>query len=76
MPHTLEAVIDKRGVVQLLEPIQLPKTYRALVMILEDETEAVKQALRPIGLCKGEFVVPDDFDDPLPSDLLDLFEGA
>lgn len=21
---------------------------------------------RPFGLCKGEFVVPDDFNDPLP----------
>jgi antitoxin (DNA-binding transcriptional repressor) of toxin-antitoxin stability system len=21
---------------------------------------------RPIGLCDGEFTVPDDFDDPLP----------
>jgi len=30
---------------------------------------------RPIGLAEGEFVVPDDFDDPLPDDLLDAFEG-
>jgi antitoxin (DNA-binding transcriptional repressor) of toxin-antitoxin stability system len=30
---------------------------------------------RPIGLAAGEFVVPDDFDDPLPDDLLDAFEG-
>jgi len=28
-----------------------------------------------IGLLKGKFVVPDDFDDPLPDDLYDLFEG-
>ena len=31
--------------------------------------------LRPVGLAEGEFVVPDDFDDPLPDDLLDAFEG-
>jgi antitoxin (DNA-binding transcriptional repressor) of toxin-antitoxin stability system len=30
---------------------------------------------RPYGLCKGEFTVPDDFNDPLPDKLLDLFEG-
>jgi antitoxin (DNA-binding transcriptional repressor) of toxin-antitoxin stability system len=30
---------------------------------------------RPIGLAAGEFVVPDDFDDPLPDDLLDAFDG-
>ncbi len=28
----------------------------------------------PIGLAKGEFVVPDDFNDPLPDEILDLFE--
>jgi len=31
-----------------------------------------KQA-RPIGLCEGEFVVPDDFNDPLPEEIIDLF---
>lgn len=30
---------------------------------------------RPFGLAAGEFVVPDDFDEPLPGDILDLFEG-
>jgi antitoxin (DNA-binding transcriptional repressor) of toxin-antitoxin stability system len=33
------------------------------------------ETLRPIGLGAGEFEVPDDFDDPLPDDLLDAFEG-
>ena len=32
-------------------------------------------SLRPIGLAKGEFVVPDDFDAPLPDEILDDFEG-
>ena len=31
--------------------------------------------LRPFGLCAGEFVVPDDFDEPLPEDVIDEFEG-
>jgi len=26
-----------------------------------------RSGLRPIGLAKGDFVVPDDFDDPLPA---------
>ena len=30
---------------------------------------------RPFGLCEGKFTVPDDFDDPLPEDILRLFEG-
>lgn len=31
--------------------------------------------LRPFGLCAGEFTVPDDFDDPLPKDIIEAFEG-
>lgn len=38
-------------------------------------TEAQVEGLRPFGLCAGEFVVPDDFDDPLPDNILDGFEG-
>jgi hypothetical protein len=37
MIQTLEAVIDKHGVVRLLEDIQLPSARRALVTVLEDE---------------------------------------
>ncbi|NJR70799.1 MAG: DUF2281 domain-containing protein [Synechococcales cyanobacterium CRU_2_2] len=29
---------------------------------------------RPFGLCAGEFEVPDDFDAPLPDEILSLFE--
>ncbi len=29
---------------------------------------------RPSGLCLGEFVVPDDFDAPLPAEINDGFE--
>ena len=32
--------------------------------------------LRPLGLCAGEFTVPEDFDAPLPEDILNAFEGA
>ena len=30
---------------------------------------------RPFGAGRGEFVLHDSFFDPLPADLLDLFEG-
>lgn len=30
---------------------------------------------RPFGLAAGTFVVPDDFDDPLPDDIIKAFEG-
>ncbi len=31
--------------------------------------------LRPFGLCAGEFTVPDDFDEPLPENIIQEFEG-
>lgn len=31
--------------------------------------------LRPFGLCAGEFTVPEDFDEPLPEEILSAFEG-
>lgn len=33
------------------------------------------RALRPWGLAKGEFRVPDDFNDPLPDELLRDFDA-
>jgi antitoxin (DNA-binding transcriptional repressor) of toxin-antitoxin stability system len=30
---------------------------------------------RPFGLCAGEFTVPNDFDAPLPEEILADFEG-
>ena len=35
MFRTIEAVIDGRGIVRLLEPIELPTSSRALVTILD-----------------------------------------
>ncbi|MCX6368406.1 MAG: hypothetical protein NTX57_17125 [Armatimonadetes bacterium] len=44
---------------------------------LKDEAPATlpRPAKRPIGLAEGQFVVPADFNDPLPDELLDAFEG-
>ncbi len=36
---------------------------------------AERKELRPFGLCKGEFTVPDSFFDPLLDDLLKAFNG-
>jgi prevent-host-death family protein len=33
------------------------------------------EVLRPFGLCAGEFTVPDNFDAPLPEQIMDAFEG-
>ena len=42
------------------------------------EIKPVKQnggSLRPYALCAGEFRVPDDFDTPLPEEIIAQFEG-
>ncbi|MBG1244715.1 type II toxin-antitoxin system Phd/YefM family antitoxin [Nostoc sp. NZL] len=36
---------------------------------------ATSQQIRPYGLSAGEFIVPDDFDSPLPEEILNSFEG-
>ena len=37
MIQTIEAIVDERGAVRLLEPVQLDRRHRALVTILADE---------------------------------------
>lgn len=37
MIQTVEAIVDERGAVRLLEPVQLDRCHRALVTILADE---------------------------------------
>jgi hypothetical protein len=37
MIRTVEAVVDERGIVRLLEDVALPAASRALVTILEEE---------------------------------------
>lgn len=36
---------------------------------------SLRKQPRPFGLCAGEFTVPDDFDKPLPEDILNAFES-
>ena len=52
-----------------------------IVIIRQDKAKselrpiAITNQLRSFGLYAGEFTVPDDFDDPLPEDMLRAFEG-
>ena len=42
---------------------------------VDDYSWAIVDGKRPCGLARGEFTVPDDFDAPLPDEILDAFEG-
>ena len=47
----------------------------AEVKRVEESATGDPARLRPFGLCAGEFTVPEEFDDPLPEDVLSAFEG-
>jgi hypothetical protein len=52
-----------------------PDKRAAVEEILRRATGAGRDRPRPFGLCAGTFAVPDDFDAPLPEDVLRGFEG-
>ena len=74
-----EIAVDPAGWLRRLEagePMRIVRDGRPVADVvtpLEPLADAPK--LRPFGLCKGQFVVPDDFDAPLSEDELKLWYG-
>jgi len=68
--RTLEVEIDY-GHVLSKGPEALPEKASGLLTILNSPLTQP----RPIGLAKGQFTVPEDFNAPLPEDVLQTFEG-
>ena len=54
-----------------------PVTSFAIVVEEEAPAEsgATPRGQRPLGLLRGQFVVPDDFDAPLPPEIQRYFDG-
>ena len=52
---------------------EIPVTNEDIDRIVESYRQQNKPL--PIGLAKGKFVVPDDFNDPLPDEILNLFNN-
>jgi hypothetical protein len=52
---------------------------RVEVIVVEEdapaEIAAPLRGQRPLGLLRGQFVVPDDFDAPLPPEIQRYFDG-
>ncbi|MEO1147318.1 MAG: type II toxin-antitoxin system Phd/YefM family antitoxin [Cyanobacteria bacterium J06638_22] len=76
----LNVTIDdlQRDPLKYLQQVETGETliiFRSDQPIAELKPIAKNQQLRPFGLCAGEFTAPDDFDAPLPDDLLSAFEG-
>ena len=66
----------------ILAYLRLVKTGETIVITQANEPIAeVKPftqptlAMRPFGLCAGQFTVPNDFDSPLPDEITASFEG-
>ena len=68
---TMEVEID-HGRVSAKGPEALPEKASGLLTIF---CAPPLSQPRPIGLAKGQFTVPDDFNAPLPEDVLQTFEG-
>jgi hypothetical protein len=68
---TVEVEID-HGHVLPKGAERLPEKASGLLTILPPSPLT---QLRPIGLAKGQFTVPDDFNAPLPEEVLQTFEG-
>ena len=69
--RTLEVEID-HGRVSPKGAEALPEKASGLLTILIPPPLSEP---RPIGLAKGQFTVPDDFNAALPEDVLQAFEG-
>ena len=69
-------------IVTFLNPIQSESNTSPEEVLTNEQIDNILQIyrqenkLRPWGLAKGEFVVPDNFNEPLPDEILDLFEGS
>jgi hypothetical protein len=71
----LDRLIEQLGSGQSLSN-EAEQLVRTLLDAPQGEpVEARAKVLRPFGLCAGEFTVPEDFDAPLPEDILKTFEG-
>jgi prevent-host-death family protein len=55
------------------EEIVIARHGRPVARLVAYKPRARKR--RKLGLLAGKLKVPDDFDDPLPDDVLDAFEG-
>ena len=69
--RTVEVEIE-RGQVLAKGAEALPEKASGLLTILNPPPLSEP---RPIGLAKGQFTVPNDFNAPLPEDVLQAFEG-
>jgi phosphatidate phosphatase APP1 len=72
----ISAHTDAEGIVHLDLPTGIANREIQLTVSLKVEPTSEKTStMRVPGVDEGRFVVPDDFDDPLPPKILKAFES-
>ncbi|MBV5260325.1 DUF2281 domain-containing protein [Synechococcus moorigangaii CMS01] len=70
---------EREQLIREIEQIPDYLVHKMLEILIEEKHKKFNidhpAKLRPFGLCEGEFIVPDDFDEPLPEEILQLFEN-
>lgn len=72
----VDAAADLQALVERVrggEDVALAESGRVLARIVPADSEAVLKPPRRLGLAAGQFTLPEDFDAPLPDDVLALF---
>ncbi|MHA1749521.1 MAG: type II toxin-antitoxin system Phd/YefM family antitoxin [Promethearchaeota archaeon] len=54
------------------ETLVIVKTGKPVAEIKPLSLDSPPKKSRPFGLCAGEFIVPDDFNEPLPENIIDF----
>ena len=78
MAHALKFHAVVSGKTLVLPDLGAFEGKRVEVIVVEDEAPSapgIAPQKRPLGVMRGQFTVPDDFDDPLPSEIQKYFEG-
>jgi hypothetical protein len=87
--YKLTGKIDRSGKLIITEPTNLnPGDVEVIILqsattrenqLVDDQLDRAKSdkilKMRVPGIDEGRFLVPDDFDDPLPPDILKAFES-
>ncbi len=75
MKRDLPAYLHRVEAGETLVIVKAGKPVAEIKPITSDFIKSPSKKSRPYGLCAGEFTVPDDFNEPLPENILAEFEG-
>ena len=75
MKRDLPAYLHRVETGETLVIVKAGKPVAEVKPIISNSSNSPSTKLRPFGLCAGEFTIPDDFNEPLPENILAEFEG-